>query len=58
MCNPMYYIVNGYRDAIFARAWFWEHPGTTVYFWVWALLVTFLGRRIFRKLRVHFADVL
>lgn len=56
--NPMYYIVNGYRDAIYARAWFFEQGWYTAYFWAWALGLFFLGTHIFRKLRIHFADVL
>lgn len=56
--NPMYYVVNGYRDAIYGKAWFTEHLGMTVYFWVFALALFFIGTAIFRRLRVHFADVL
>ena len=56
--NPMYYIINGYRDAIFARHWFWEHPWETLYFWTVTLIILAVGRAVFRKLKVHFADVL
>ncbi len=56
--NPMYYIVSGYRDSLIDRIWFWQRPGLTLYFWVFTVLMFLLGRRVFRKLRVHFADVL
>ena len=56
--NPMYYIVNGYRDALINKIGFWEHPGMTVYFWALTILLLFAGTGIFRRLRVHFADVL
>lgn len=56
--NPMYYIVNGYRDALINKIGFWEHPGMTVYFWALALVLLFVGTGIFKRLRVHFADVL
>ena len=56
--NPMYYIITGYRDAIYGRAWFWEQGWYNLYFWVWAAAVFFIGTGIFSKLRVHFADVL
>ncbi|MBQ6377036.1 MAG: ABC transporter permease [Lachnospiraceae bacterium] len=56
--NPMYYIVTGYRDAIYGGRWFFERGGETLYFWIWAAAVYFIGNRIFRKLMVHFADVL
>ncbi len=56
--NPMYYIVNGYRDALINKVAFWEYPGLTVYFWVFTVLALWFGTAVFKKLRVHFADVL
>ena len=56
--NPMYYIVNGYRDALYNNMWFWERPGMTAYFWIFTIVVFVGGMAIFRKLQQHFADVL
>ena len=56
--NPMYYIVNGYRDALIYKEVFWDSPGLTIYFWVMSLMLLLLGTTIFRRLRIHFADVL
>lgn len=56
--NPMYYIVNGYRDALINKVAFWEYPWLTVYFWAFTLLMLWIGTSVFKKLRVHFADVL
>ena len=56
--NPMYYVVNGYRDSLYNATWFWEHPGRTLYFWAVTLVVFALGTLIFKRLKVHFADVL
>ena len=56
--NPMYYIVEGYRDALLMKEWFWEKPWLTLYFWVFAIGFFGLGTMIFRKLKIHFADVL
>lgn len=56
--NPMYYIVEGYRDAMITGRWFWERPVLTLYYWCFTLAVFWLGTRVFKKLRVHFADVL
>ena len=56
--NPMYYIVTGYRDAIYGRRWFFERGTETLYFWFWAIVVFILGNLIYRRLRIHFADVL
>lgn len=57
-CNPLYYIVMGYREAFIDKVWFWEHPGLTAYFWAFTLLTCMLGVAIFKRLKVHFADVL
>ncbi len=56
--NPMYYICNGYRDAWLTHVPFWEHPGTTLVFWVITITLILLGSRVFRKLSPQFADVL
>ncbi len=56
--NPMYYIIEGYRDAFIYKTWFWEHPNLTLYFWIMTLFFLALGTLAFKKLRPHFADVL
>lgn len=56
--NPMYYVVTGYRDCYMHGMWFWERPELTIYFWIIVLLLFFVGFRTFKKLEVHFADVL
>lgn len=56
--NPLYYIVLGYREALIDKVWFWEHPGMTLYFWCFTAVVCFVGIKVFKRLKVHFADVL
>ena len=58
--NPLYYIVQGYRDAFIGKIVFWESGriGLTVYFWVFTAVCILLGTHVFKKLRMHFADVL
>jgi lipopolysaccharide transport system permease protein len=57
--NPVYYIVEGYREAFIYKTWFWEkHYMMTLYFWCFTLFFFFLGAVVFRRLRPHFADVL
>lgn len=56
--NPMYYVVAGYRDALINQVWFWEKLPMTLYFWIVTILVLILGTTIFKRLKVHFADVL
>lgn len=56
--NPLYYVVSGYRDSLINKVWFFEHFDMTIYFWVVTALVFGLGTVIFKRLKVHFADVL
>ena len=56
--NPVYYIVQGYRNTLLAGEWFWNDIYWTLYFWIAVIMIFFLGQSIFKKLRVHFADVL
>jgi len=55
--NPIFYIVNGYRDSLTKGIGFWTHPALTVYFWSVCLIFLIAGVMVFKKLRPHFADV-
>ena len=54
--NPVFYIVNGYRDSFIYQVPFWERPAETIYFWSFTLIVTAIGILLFRKLRPYFAE--
>jgi lipopolysaccharide transport system permease protein/teichoic acid transport system permease protein len=56
--NPMFYVVQGYRESFIYFRPFWEHPYQTVYFWTVATTTFVLGALIFQKLKPQFADVL
>jgi teichoic acid transport system permease protein len=56
--NPMFYIVNGYRDALINKMFFWERLDLTVYFWCVVAVCFMIGTSTFRRLKIHFADVL
>lgn len=56
--NPLVYIVNGFRSALFEDLWFWEHFYSSTYFWIFTISLFCIGTLMFKKLRVHFADVL
>ncbi len=56
--NPLVYIVNGFRSAIYEKVWFWEHFYSSTYFWIFTISLFCIGTLIFKKMRVHFADVL
>ena len=56
--NPMYYIVQGYRESFIYFVPFWKHPLTTLYFWTVAIILFATGVLIFKRLRPHFADTI
>lgn len=56
--NPMYYIVAGYRDALINKIWFWENSELSICFWMVTVLLFGIGITVFKRLKIHFADVL
>lgn len=56
--NPLVYVVNGYRSSLCEKIWFFENLPATLYFWAVTAVLFGLGMMIFKRLRVHFADVL
>ncbi len=56
--NPIVYIVNGFRSAIYEETWFFEHFYSSTYFWIITVTLFLIGSLIFKRLKVHFADVL
>jgi lipopolysaccharide transport system permease protein/teichoic acid transport system permease protein len=56
--NPMFYIVQGYRESFIYFSPFWKHPYLTLYFWSLSVTVFVGGALIFKKLKPQFADVL
>ena len=56
--NPMFYVVDGFRDAFLYHKWFWEKPVWTAYFWMLSLLIYIFGVKFFNRLKIHFSDVL
>lgn len=56
--NPIFYIIEGYRDSFINRIWFYEKPLNTIYFWLLIMFILLAGKKIFSKMRPQFADVL
>ncbi|MCM1063944.1 MAG: ABC transporter permease [Eubacterium sp.] len=56
--NPLVYIVNGYRSAVCEKQWFFEDFYSTMYFWIVTVVLFGIGALVFKRLKVHFADVL
>lgn len=56
--NPLVYIVNGYRSAICEKEWFFRDFFSTMYFWIVTVVLFGIGAALFKRLKIHFADVL
>ena len=56
--NPVYYIVNGYRNIFVYKQWFSENVLMISYYWGIAILLLAIGVKLFGKCKDHFADVL
>jgi len=56
--NPLVYIVNGYRDAVYGKQWFFQDFFSMMYFFVSTAVLFGIGVLVFKRLKVHFADVL
>ncbi|MFD1363686.1 ABC transporter permease [Lentibacillus salinarum] len=57
--NPLYYLIEGYRYALFGVDWYfithWEY---TLFFWGLVIVLFLLGAKIHVKFRRHFIDFL
>lgn len=56
--NPLYYLVAGYRECFMGDLWIWNHPVQAAGFWIVTLALDLGGRKLFRRLSPHFADVM
>ena len=56
--NPMFYIIDGYRNTFINQVWFWEQGSETLYFLATTAVLFVTGSVVFKRLRPHFGDVL
>ncbi len=56
--NPLYHLLTGYRESFMGGAWFWDHYKQVAGFWAFTGVLHWLGLRQYKRLSVHFADVL
>lgn len=56
--NPLVYVVEGYRNSVYGTTWFFEDIPGTIYFWCVTIILFALGAFVFKRLKIHFADVL
>lgn len=57
--NPIYFVAQGYRNTLINQQPFWKDGLLmSLYYWGIALVLLFVGVKLFYKLKPHFADVL
>lgn len=57
-CNPMYYIIEGYRGLLIFNETVWPSAGHTAYFWGAVTVMFLAGAYVFGRLKPEFADVM
>ncbi len=57
-CNPIYYLVEGYRGLLVFHETVWPSAGHTAYFWCVVTAVFLAGTYVFSRLKPEFADVM
>ena len=56
--NPVYYIINGYREAVFYKVLPFEHMGLTLYFWGVVVVLFAIGSLLMFKFKTKFSDLI
>lgn len=56
--NPLFYVINGYRESLIDGKWFFSSFYMMLWFWAITILLNIVGIRLMKKLKPHFADVL
>ena len=56
--NPVYYIINGYREAVFYGATPFSHPAMTLYFWGVVVVLFIVGCMLMYKFKRKFIDMI
>lgn len=54
--NPIYYIIDGFRDTFLSREWFFEKATYSLIFWGIILILLILGSHLHMKFRSKFVD--
>ncbi|KXZ17166.1 ABC transporter permease [Bacillus nakamurai] len=56
--NPLFYIIEGFRDSFMEGQWFFHDMKYTLYFWLITLLLLTVGSLLHMKFRDKFVDFL
>lgn len=57
-CNPIYYVVQGYRDCFFYHRGFLAYNWSMLWFWGITLLLFFFGSYMMYKFKTRFIDMI
>lgn len=57
-CNPIFYIVTGYRDCFFYHKGIWFYHNQMLAFWVITIVMFFAGSSMMYKFKTKFIDLL
>lgn len=56
--NPLFYVIQGYRETFMYGKPAFDYTLQTVYFWGVTVIIFVIGLLLFKKLKKHFADLL
>ena len=54
--NPIYYLIEGFRDSYLSREWFWQKGNYTIIFWLMVTILLLIGSHVHLKFRAKFVD--
>ncbi len=54
--NPIYYLIEGFRDSFLSKEWFWNKGNYGLVFWGTTLIILILGSHLHIKFRNRFVD--
>lgn len=57
-CNPIYYIVQGYRDCFFYHKGIMAYSWSMLWYWVITLALFFIGSHMMYKFKTRFIDMI
>ena len=56
--NPVTFLINGYRNCLINKIWFWEQPKRLLYFGILTIILLLIALRTYKKVRKDIPDVL
>jgi teichoic acid transport system permease protein len=49
--DPIYYLINGYRESILSTGWFYQKPTHALFFWSFSTIIFIVGICVHLKFR-------